>query len=54
LVTSCVGTGLKHVTEGKIEGRIEVTGRRRRGRKKLQDDLKEKERILEIERRNSR
>jgi hypothetical protein len=32
---------LKHGTEGKIEGRIEVTGRRRRRRKKLLDDLKE-------------
>ena len=32
---------LKHVTEGKIEGRIEVTVRRRR-RKQLPDDLVEK------------
>jgi hypothetical protein len=31
---------LKHVMEGKIEGRTEVTGRRRR-RKQLLDDLKE-------------
>jgi len=29
-------------TEGKIEGRMEVTGRRRRRRKHLLDDLKEK------------
>ena len=28
---------LKHVIEGKINGRIEVTGRRGRRRKKLQD-----------------
>jgi hypothetical protein len=39
LRTNCL---LKHVVEGKIEGRIEVTGRRRGRRKKLLDDLKEK------------
>jgi len=33
---------LKHVIEGKIEGRIEVMGRRGRRRKLLPDDLKEK------------
>jgi hypothetical protein len=33
---------LKHVIEGKLEGRIEMTGRRGRRRKQLQDDLKEK------------
>jgi len=33
---------LKHDIEGKIEGRIEVTGRRGRRRNKLMDDLKEK------------
>jgi hypothetical protein len=33
---------LKHITEGKIEGRIEVTGRRGRRRKQLLDYLKEK------------
>jgi len=33
---------LKHVIEGKIEGWVEVTGRRGRRRKKLLDDLKEK------------
>jgi len=32
----------QHVIEGKIKGRIEVTGRRRRTRKQLLDDLKEK------------
>ena len=32
---------LKHVSEEKIEGRIEVTVRRVRGRKQLSDDLKE-------------
>jgi hypothetical protein len=31
---------LKHVIEGKIDERIEVTGRRGRRRKKLLDDLK--------------
>jgi len=31
---------LNHVTEGQIEGKIEVTGRRGRRRKKLLDDLK--------------
>jgi hypothetical protein len=33
---------LKHGTEGKIEGRIEVTGRRGRSRKQLLDGLKKK------------
>jgi hypothetical protein len=33
---------LKHIIEGKIEGRIEVTGIRGRRRKQLPDDLKEK------------
>ena len=32
---------LRHVIEGKIEGRIEVTGRRGRISKQLLDDLKE-------------
>jgi hypothetical protein len=32
---------LKHVTGGKIEGRVEVTGRRGRRRKQLLDDLME-------------
>jgi hypothetical protein len=30
---------LKHVIEGKLEGRIEVTGRRERRRKKLLEAL---------------
>ena len=30
---------LKHIIEGKIEGRIEVTGRRGRRRKQVLDDL---------------
>jgi hypothetical protein len=33
---------LEHVIEGKLEGRIEMTGRRGRRRKQLLDDLKEK------------
>ena len=54
MVTSYIGTSLKHVIEGKIEGRIEVPKRRGRRRKKLQNGLKEKERILETERGNCR
>jgi hypothetical protein len=38
LRTNCL---IKHVTEGKIEGSIEVTGRRGRRRKQLLDDLEE-------------
>jgi hypothetical protein len=40
---------VKQVIGGKIKGRIEVTGRRGRRRKKVLDVLKEKNRILEIE-----
>ena len=43
---------LKHVIEGKVEGRIEVMGRRGRRRKQLVDGVKE--RILEIERGSTR
>jgi hypothetical protein len=39
LLRNCL---LKHVIEGKIKGRIEVTGRRGRRPKQLLDDLKEK------------
>jgi hypothetical protein len=35
---------LKHVIEGKLEGRIEITGRRGRRRKQLVDGIKEKRR----------
>jgi hypothetical protein len=35
---------LIYAIEGKIEGRIEVTGRRERRRKQLLDDLKERRR----------
>jgi hypothetical protein len=37
---------LKHVTEGKIEGKKEVTGRRRRRRKQLPEYFKEKRKML--------
>jgi hypothetical protein len=39
---------LKHVIEGKLEGRIEMTGRRGRRRKQLLDDLKEKIRYRKL------
>jgi hypothetical protein len=39
LLANCL---LKHEIEGKIESRVEVTGRRGRRRKQLLDDLKEK------------
>jgi hypothetical protein len=35
---------LKHMIEGKLEGRREMTGRRGRRRKQLLDGLKEKRR----------
>ena len=38
LLENCL---LKHVIEGKIEGMIEVMGRRRRRYKRILDDLKE-------------
>ena len=44
LVTFCVETAFYNglVTEGKIQGGIEVTGRQGRRRTKLLDDLKER------------
>jgi hypothetical protein len=36
------------VIEGKLEGRIEVTGRRGRRRKQLLDDLKDKRRYWKL------
>jgi hypothetical protein len=39
---------LKHVIEGKLEGRIEVMGRRGRSRKQLLDDLQEKRRYWKL------
>jgi hypothetical protein len=35
---------LKHVIEGKLEGRLDMIGRQGRRRKQLLDDLKEKRR----------
>jgi len=45
---------LKHVVEGKIEGRIEVRGRRGRRYTQLLNYLQEKGRILEIGRESVR
>jgi hypothetical protein len=39
---------LKHVTEVKIEGKIEVTGRRERRHKQLLNDLTEKRRYCRL------
>ena len=39
---------LKHVSERKIEGRIEGKGRRGRGRKQILDDLKETRRYWKL------
>jgi hypothetical protein len=39
---------LKHVIEGKLEGRIEMTGRRGRRRKQLLDDVKERRRYWKL------
>jgi hypothetical protein len=40
---------LKHVSEGQIEGRVEVTGRRGRRRKQLTDDLEEMKGYLKLQ-----
>jgi hypothetical protein len=39
---------LKHVIEGKLEGRTEMAGRRGRRRKQLLDDFKEKRRYWKL------
>jgi hypothetical protein len=39
---------LKHVIEGKLEGRIEMTGRLGRRRKQVLDDLKEKRKYWKL------
>jgi hypothetical protein len=39
---------LKHVIEGNLEGRMEITGRRGRRRKQLLADLKEKRRYWKL------
>jgi len=45
LVRNCL---LQRVIEGKIKGGIEMTGRRRRKRRKLLDDLKERRRYSHL------
>jgi hypothetical protein len=42
------------VIEGKLKGRLEITGRRGRRCKQLLDDLKEKRRYWKIERGSTR
>jgi hypothetical protein len=44
----CRNCLLKHVIEGKLERRIEMTGRRGRRRKQLLYDLKEKRRYCKL------
>jgi hypothetical protein len=44
----CRNCLLKHVIEGKLEGRIEMTGRRGGRRKQLLDDLKKKRRYWKL------
>jgi hypothetical protein len=44
----CRNCLLKHVIEGKLEGRIEMTGRRGRRSKQLLDDLKGKRRYWKL------
>ena len=39
---------MKHVTGGKMEGKIEVTARRERRRKQLPDDIKDKIRYCKL------
>jgi len=43
LRTNCI---LKHVIEGKLDGSVEVTGRRRLRSKQLLDKFKEKRRVF--------
>jgi hypothetical protein len=43
-----VTSGVKHVTESKVEGKIEVTGRKCRRFKQLLDGLKEKRGYWEL------
>jgi hypothetical protein len=46
--------GLKYITDGNIEGRIEMTGRRGRRGKQLLDDLKEKRRYWKLKKGSTR
>jgi hypothetical protein len=43
-----VTSGVKHVIEGKVEGKVEVTGREGRRFKQLLDGLKEKRGYWEL------
>ena len=45
---------LKHVNDDKIDRKIGGTGRRGRKRKHILDDLKEKEKIVKLERESTR
>jgi len=44
---------LKHVIEGRIEGKTEVMGRQRKRHKQLLDNLKEKRRYWNLKRKYS-
>ena len=44
----CKNCLLKHITEGKIEGRIEIQGRRGRRNKQVLDELKETRRYWKL------
>ena len=46
----CRNCLLEHIIEGKVEGRMEVMGRRGRKRKQLLADHEEKRKLLETER----
>jgi hypothetical protein len=50
----CRNCLLRHVTEGNIEGRIDVTERRGRRQKKLMNDLEKTRRMPSIERESTR
>jgi hypothetical protein len=45
---------LKHVIEGKLEGKMEITGRRGKRRKQLLDKLKEKRRYRKFKKESNR
>jgi len=44
----CRNCLLGHIIEGKIQGRVDVTGRRGRIRKRIPDDLKETKRYCRL------
>jgi predicted Holliday junction resolvase-like endonuclease len=47
--STCIKCLVRHVIERKLEGTIEMTGRRGRRRKQLLDDLKVKRRYWKLE-----